>query len=127
MSGQGHLNGDLGCFHVAYLANHHHIGVVAQHRAQTAGEGKPHGRVDLDLRDAFELIFDRVFDGDDLSFTRVDLRKAGIEGRRFAASRRAGEKDDPVGFLKQALKDFPFMPGKPQFFEAKKPGGIQDP
>ena len=100
---------------------------MAKHRTQAAGEGEPHGRLDLDLRNPFELVFDGVFDGDDLPFPRVDLRKAGIQGRRFAASRRAGEKYDPVGFLQKPLKDFPFMPGKPQFFEAKKPGGIQDP
>ena len=35
-------------------------------RAQRVGEVEPDLRLGLDLVDAFDLVFDRIFDGDDL-------------------------------------------------------------
>ena len=67
MAGQRRLHGDLSCLLVANFADKNYIGVVAQNRAQPAREGQPGLFGDLNLIDSFELIFDRIFDGDDLA------------------------------------------------------------
>src|SRR5262245_60467766 len=53
-------------------------------------------RVDLDLVDAFELIFDRVFGGDDLDVGRVDFDQGAVERGRFAGAGGAGDEHDAV-------------------------------
>ena len=70
VAGQRRLHGDLRRFLVADFADENHVRVVAQDRAQAAREGQPGLFGDLDLVDALELIFDRVFDGDDLADRR---------------------------------------------------------
>ena len=70
VAGQRGLHGDLRRFLVANFADQHHVRVVAQNRAQPAREGQAGLFGNLDLVDALELIFDRVFDGDDLADRR---------------------------------------------------------
>src|SRR5262245_25680817 len=53
-------------------------------------------RVDLDLVDAFELIFDRVFGGDDLDVGCVDLDQGAVERGRFSGAGWAGDEHDAV-------------------------------
>src|ERR1051325_11302717 len=72
VSGQCRLDGDLGCFRVADFADHDFVGVVTQDGAQTAGEGQSLLFVDRDLGDGADLVFNRVFDGDDLVFVGLD-------------------------------------------------------
>ncbi len=49
------------------------VGVVAQDGAQAAREGQPLFLVDGNLRDAANLVLDRVFNGDGLVFVALDL------------------------------------------------------
>jgi len=60
---------------------------VAQDGAQAAREGQTFLFVYGNLGDASQLIFDRVFDGDDLVFVGLDFVYRRIEGRGLA---RAG-------------------------------------
>ena len=76
VAGQGRLDGDLRRLLVADLADHDLVGVVAQDRAQPAREGQALLLVDRDLRDAAELVLDRVLDRDDLVLDGLDLREA---------------------------------------------------
>src|SRR5690349_6464200 len=55
-----------------------------QNRAQQVGEIEPDLSLDLDLVDAGELIFNRVFDRDDVARDRVELEQSGVERRGFA-------------------------------------------
>ena len=66
VAGERRLNGVLGRFQVANFADQHDVGVVPQDAPQRCAERQADLRMDLDLVDAFELIFDRVFGGDDL-------------------------------------------------------------
>jgi len=63
------------------VADHDHVRVLAQNRAQGIGEGQVDTWLYLDLVDAFELVFDGVLDGKDFLFRGVQLLQCGIQGR----------------------------------------------
>ena len=71
-------------------------------RAQTRREGQVDLRVDLHLRDALELVLDRILDGEDVEVGRVDLGEARVERRRLAGAGRAGDEEDAVRPLDDA-------------------------
>ncbi len=50
------------------------------------------------MRDAFELVFDRVFDGDDFVFVVLDFAERGVKGGRFARAGGTCDQDHPVRF-----------------------------
>ena len=63
-------------------------GVVAQYRTQSPRrEGQTLFLVDRNLRDAANLVFDRVFDGDDFVFVGLDFVYARRRGWWFYRSR----------------------------------------
>src|SRR5579863_1204710 len=68
VAGEGGVDGDLGGLLIADFADHDLIRIVSQDGAKAAREGEPLLFVDGDLGDALELIFDGIFDGDDLVF-----------------------------------------------------------
>ncbi len=72
MAGQRGLDGNTAGFQVAHLTDHDDIRVLTHDGAQRPGEIQADGRLDLNLVDAFELILDRVFNGDDLALGRVE-------------------------------------------------------
>ena len=88
VAGQRRLNGDLRRFHVADFSDHDLVRIVTQNRAQSSRERQPFLLVDRNLRDAADLIFDRIFDGDDLVFLVLDLHDRAVERRGLAASGR---------------------------------------
>jgi len=53
--------------------------------------------VDGNLQHAFELVFDRVLDGDQLVLAAVDLAERGIQRGRLAAAGGAGDEQHAVG------------------------------
>ena len=87
VAGQRGLHRDLRRLAVADLADHDLVGVVPQDRAQAACEGQALLFVDRDLQHAGQLVFDRVFDRDDLVAAGVDLGDRGVQRGGLAASR----------------------------------------
>ena len=65
VAGEGGLDGDLGGLQVAHFPQHDDVGVLAEEGAQGVAEGHADGFVDGDLHDAFDVIFHRVFDGEE--------------------------------------------------------------
>ena len=59
-------------------------------------EGQAHGLVDGDLHDAFDVIFDGVFGGEQLGVNGVYSTQAGIEGGGFAAAGWAGGNENDI-------------------------------
>jgi hypothetical protein len=94
VTGQRRLHGDFGGFAVADLADHDDVRVLAQDRAQACGEGQLDLRVDLDLADAGELVFDGILDGDDVLLPVVEPGQGGVEGRGLARAGRTGNQED---------------------------------
>src|SRR6185436_2086033 len=53
-----------------------------------------------------ELVFDGVFDGDDLADGVVDLVERSVERRSFATAGWAGDENDAVRHLEHVLETF---------------------
>ncbi len=96
MAGESGVDGDLSGFGVADFADQNLVGVMAQDRTQTAGEGEAFLFVDGDLSDAADLVFDRVFDGDDLVFVALDFVQRGVEGGGLTGAGGAGDQHHAV-------------------------------
>src|SRR5579864_5687155 len=96
VAGQRGLDGDLRGFRIADFAHHDLIGVVAQDGAQPAGKSQPFLLVDGNLRDSFDLVLNRILDGDDLVFVGLDLIQCRIESGGLAAARWPGDQHHPV-------------------------------
>src|SRR5690606_5542973 len=73
VAGQRGLDGDARGFQVAHLADHDDVRILAHDAAQRVGEIQPDLWLGLDLVDAFDLVFDRILDGDDLDVGGVEL------------------------------------------------------
>ena len=61
---------------------------MPQNRAQTAREGETLFLIHRDLRDALDLVFDGILDGDDLVFVVLDLAEGRVERGRLAGTSR---------------------------------------
>jgi hypothetical protein len=84
VAGLGGADGYFGGFGIADFADEDDIGVMTEDGAEAAGEGEADIVAGLDLRDAFELVFDGVFDGDDFALSVVGVGECGVEGGGFA-------------------------------------------
>ncbi len=72
--GEGRLDGNFGSLLVADFAHQDHIGVLPHDGTQPLGKGQFDLGIDLDLADAFDLVFNRIFNGDDVDARFVDGR-----------------------------------------------------
>ena len=93
VAGLGGAHCNLRSLEIADLPDEDNVRVVAQDRAQACGKGQADLVANLDLDGAFELVFDGIFEGDDLSVFVISLRQSRVEGSCFAATGRAGEED----------------------------------
>src|SRR6266516_7358181 len=122
MAGQGGLDGDLRRFVVANFADQDHVRVMPQNRTQPAGESQPGLFRNLDLVEAFELIFDRVFNGNDLADGIVDLTERRVESRGLSATRGTGYQDDAVRQAEHAPERLKLPGIQTQFAHAAQRG-----
>ena len=90
------MNGDFGGFTIAYFADHDDIGVLPENRPQSRGKRQVDLGIYLHLAHAEELIFHRIFDGNDVLVRRIDVSQCCIERRRLPASGRPGYENDAV-------------------------------
>ena len=104
VAGERGVDGDLRGLGVADFADEDLVGIVAEDGAQAAGEGEALLLVDGNLRDAADLVLDRVFDGDDLVFFALDLVERGVEGGGLAGAGGAGDEHHAVGLLDVAAE-----------------------
>ena len=104
MAGERGLHRDLRGLEVADLAHHHDVGVLAQDGAQPAREAHVDARVDLRLADAVDVVLDRVLDGHDVARGVVEAAERGVERRGLARAGRAGDEEDAVRFVDQAVE-----------------------
>ncbi len=71
VTGEGGLDRDIGGFVVANFTHHHDVRVLAQDRTQGRGKIESDIAARCNLINAHELVFDRVFDRDDVVFGTV--------------------------------------------------------
>jgi hypothetical protein len=70
---------------------------MPQDASQRRSEGQSDLGMHLNLIDAIELVFDRIFGRDDFGFGTANLQQAAVQRRRLARTGRAGHQDDAVG------------------------------
>src|SRR5262249_45903940 len=83
---------------IANLSHHDLVRIVAKNGTQPAGKGEPLFFVDRDLRHSLDLVFHRVFNGDDLVLVGFDFVDGRVKGSRLAASGRSGNEHHAIGF-----------------------------
>ncbi len=103
VAGERCLHGDLCGLQVADLADHHHVGVLSQDPAQRARERHLDAGIHLRLPDAVQLVLDRVLHREDVARLAVQARERGVERRRLARARGAGDEEDAVRLLDQRI------------------------
>ena len=91
------LNADVRGIEVPHFSDHDDIGVLAQDRAQGVGEGEPRLFVDLHLAYAWQVVFYRVFDGDDVHLRPRERLQDRVKARAFAGAGRPREEYHAVG------------------------------
>src|SRR5262245_49325583 len=96
MARQRSLNCDFGRLQVADFSDHDDVWVLAKDGPQVCWECQLDLRLDLDLIDAGQFVFDRVLDGEDFLGGAIEAAERGVQGRRLAASRRSSYQNDPV-------------------------------
>src|SRR5581483_6601209 len=90
------LNRYLRRLGVANFANQNLVRIVAQNRSQAAREGQSLLLVYGNLRDAANLVLDRIFNRDDLVLFALNLVQRGVECSRFPRTRRTSDQHHPV-------------------------------
>ncbi len=98
------LDRNLRGLEIADLADHDHVRVLAQDRAQRFRERQVNFRVHLRLADPGELVLDRVFDGEHVRSGGVDAPERRIERRRLARTRGPGDEQDAVRLVDQLVE-----------------------
>src|SRR5258708_6363549 len=97
VAGECGLDGDLGGFLIADFANHDLVRVMSQDGAQAARKGETLFLVHRNLRDAAQLILDRIFDGDDFVLVGLDLVDSRVERGGLSGTRGTRHQDHAVG------------------------------
>src|SRR5437899_8553932 len=120
MPGLGRAHGNLGSLEVANFTDQNDIRIVAQNRAQPGRESQPNLLAHLNLNRAFELIFNRILEGDDFARFVAGLGKSSIECRRLAAARGPREQHQSLGESRQFLKDLLLVWLHPKLAEIEK-------
>src|SRR5438046_6760576 len=80
-------------------------------------------RLHLNLVDAGELVFDRIFDRDDVADRRVELEETGVEGRRLAAAGRPGHQHHAVRQIEYPLQRLADIIRQPKLHKIELDGG----
>ena len=106
VTGECRIDGNLGGFAIAQLTHHDDVGVMAQHRAQDCGEGQSDGRIDRDLVDALDLVFDRILDRDQLAAGRIEFRERPGQRRGLAGAGRTGHEHEAVRRFEMMQQQF---------------------
>ena len=97
LAGQGGANRHRRGFRVADFPDHQRIRVLPQNRAQSGGERQADFRINFDLRDAGQLIFNRIFNRNQAFGQNIDFVQCGVQRRGFAAADRPGHENHAVG------------------------------
>ncbi|MNT22679.1 hypothetical protein D3C72_1580720 [compost metagenome] len=93
------LDGDIGRFQVTDFTHHDDVGILPQKRLEGRREGQARLFIDIDLVDAREVDFRRVFCRGNIDRRRIQDIEAGIERHGLARASRPRHQDHAVGAL----------------------------
>ena len=80
---------------------------MPQEVTQRAGEGETGGSVDLHLLDVFDLVFDRILNGEDIDVLSAQLQQHGVQGGRLAAAGGAGGQKQAMAAAEGVIDPLP--------------------
>src|SRR5208337_1251306 len=103
MSGQGRFDGYIGSLLVTNFTYQQNVRILSNQRAQCIREGHANLRFYLDLVYSVYLVFDRIFDRDNLARNRIELFQNAVQSRCLARPGWSGDQDHPVWTLDQTL------------------------
>lgn len=90
--------------HVSNFAEHDDIRVLTQQGLERAGHADLF--VHLCLRDAFEVVFDRILNGRDVHRVSIKLLQTRVQRCRLTRTSRTRHKHDAVRLINQMLPRF---------------------
>src|SRR3989338_6788773 len=90
MSGKGGVDCRIGGFSVTDFSDQYYIGILADDSAEAVGKIISFFRVNLRLLYAGKVVFDRVLDGNDFYFRRVDFSQKRVKRGSFSGAGRTG-------------------------------------
>ncbi len=94
VAGERRLDGNPRRLGIAHLPDENDIRVLPKQRSKDRRKGSSCLRVHLDLRDAVEVILDRVFDGHDVHMIRSASIERAVEGRALARACGASDQQE---------------------------------
>ncbi|MDT4850353.1 hypothetical protein FQZ97_845020 [compost metagenome] len=103
------LDRDVGGFEVADFADHDDVGILPQEGTQRGREGEAGLLVDVDLVDAGQVDFRRVFRRRDVDARLVEQVQAGVERHGLARARGAGHQHHAIGAADGVEEPFLFV------------------
>ena len=101
---ESRLNSNLGGFPVTYFTDKNYVRVLTDDGSKSLGKGEVYLCIDLNLADPFDLVLNRIFNGNDVDVGLVNGGKGRIEGSGFSASGRPSDQNDPVRGLNKPVK-----------------------
>src|SRR4030042_2238361 len=122
MAGEGGVSSNSRSFIVADFPDQNDIRILTDNSPQGVRERISAGFGDLRLGNSFDFVFNRVFNGDDLHFRRIELVYDGVKSGCFSRSRRAGVQDDSVWLAHFVGKLVIGQTAKPQIVEPESHG-----
>ena len=122
VAGEARLHRDLRGLEVADLADHDHVRVLAEDRAQPACEGHLDLGVHLGLTDAVDVILDRILDRHDVAGVVVEALESGIERGRLSRAGWARDQQDPMGLVEQVVDQLLGARIHPEGAQVEPPG-----
>ena len=113
---------------IAHFTDHDDVRVLPQDGTQCVGKGQVDLGMHLNLVDTFELVFHRIFDGDDFLTGRIQLGQRRIQGGGLAGTGRSGHKQDAVGLGQQGVEALQRIRLKTHLVEIQAhTGAVQNP
>ena len=104
MAGEARLDGDLRGFEIANFADHHHIRILSQDRAQAARKAHLDLHVDLRLGNAVDQVLDRILHRHDVAAAVVQARERGVQRGGLARAGWSGDEENPVRPMDDAVE-----------------------
>src|SRR5215472_4921406 len=117
VAGESRLNGDLRGFLVADFANHDFVRVVAKNRSKASRKSEALFLIDRNLRDAANLVFDRILDGNEFVVIGFDFINGCVQSGGLAGARGSGDQDHAVRLMNVAAETLEFFRGKTDYVQ----------
>src|SRR3989344_9485269 len=103
---ESRLHGYLGSIRVTNFSDHHYVRVLAERRAESFRESVTLLQIYLRLSYAGQMVFNRVFDGDDIYFGGINFSQESVESRRLSRTSRSSNQNHAVWFSDFILNNF---------------------